>query len=214
MVSNNAARDLENLSWLKKNSIKTIYNPILIQKHKPISREFDSKRIITVGSLKWAKNHELLISAFKIVNEQLPDTTLVIVGEGKRRPELESLVARLGINHAVKFMGLQTGSALDDLYLSSSIFALSSHYEGFSMVIAEALSFSLPVVSVDCNYGPREIINKNDLGILVPPNDEDALANGIIEGLNRSFDVAKLRERATFFSVDKIGQQYLELFNK
>jgi len=212
MVSNSAARDLEKISWLKRNSIRTIYNPIPTPKNKLINSDVVVKRIITVGSLKWAKNHELLISAFKIVNEQSPDTELIIVGEGERRPELESLVEKLGISHAVKFMGLQTGSALENLYINSSLFVLSSHYEGFSMVIAEALSFGLPVVSVDCNYGPREIINHSNLGILVAPDDKDALANGVIEGLNQSFDTDKLRERAKFFSVEKIGKQYLELF--
>lgn len=213
MVSNSAARDLENLACLQKNSIKTIYNPIPTRGNRTISRKGSVKRIITVGSLKWAKNHELLINAFKIVNKQLVDVELVIVGEGERREELEGLVKNLGLEHCITFTGLQTGKALEDLYLNSTLFVLSSHYEGFSMVIAEALSFGLPVVSVDCDFGPREIINHSDLGMLVPPDDEYALAKSIVEGLHHNFDEKKLKERAEFFSVEKIGNQYLELFN-
>lgn len=212
MVSNNAARDLETLSWLKKNSIKTIYNPIPIQKNITNNHDKKVKKIITVGSLKWAKNHELLIDSFKKVKESVPDSELHIVGEGERRVELEKQVLKLELAQYVTFHGLQTGRALEKLYSDSTLFVLSSHYEGFSMVIAEALSFGLPVVSVDCSYGPREIINNTNLGVLVPPGNVNALAEGIIKGINKNYDVNKLKSRAKFFSVEKIGNQYLELF--
>lgn len=210
-VSDQASRDLEKLGWLKKNSITTIYNPINIYPGEITKSPRDIFNIITVGSLKWAKNHELLLDAMKLVIKKLPNSQLLIVGDGERKPELQQRVAELGLKNHVQFCGQQNPKELESLYLSADLLVLSSHYEGFAMVILEAINYGVPVVSVDCDHGPREILADGEYGLLVPNYDVAELAEGIVVQCNKTHNERKLRRRASDFSVDVIGVKYLEV---
>ena len=210
-VSDQASRDMERLGWLKKNSITTIYNPVNIYQHEIVKNSRDTIDIITVGSLKWAKNHELLLDAMELVIKKLPNSRLLIVGEGERKTILQQQVIKLGLNHHVHFCGQQNQIELESLYLNADLLVLSSHYEGFAMVILEAINYGVPVVSVDCDNGPREILANGKYGLLVPNHNATKLAEGILAQCNKTHDVQKLRKRASDFSVDVIGMKYLQV---
>jgi glycosyltransferase involved in cell wall biosynthesis len=90
------------------------------------------------------------------------------------------------------------------------VFALSSAYEGFGIVVAEALATGTPVVATDCESGPREILADGRFGELVPVGDHAALAAAILRALDRSPDAALLRTRAEAFRVGGIVDQYLD----
>lgn len=171
---------------------------------------FTGKRIICVGSLKRQKNHRLLIESFSILqsltNERL---MLAIVGEGELRSELESLVLTLGLSDRILLPGFFLDPA--PWYMSADLFVLSSDWEGFGNVLIEALSFGVPVVSTDCESGPREILKDGLYGELVPTKDATSLSLAISKSLGAVHDKMKLIERANDYSVDKIGQKYLSL---
>lgn len=210
-VSDNAAQDLEKLGWLSKNSINTIHNPIQIYTGEINHKNSEVKTIISVGSLKWVKNHELLLNSFKMLTSLRSDIELLIVGEGSRRANIEKLITEYDLSNNVTLLGQKNAVELEQVYLSSDLFVLTSHYEGFSMVIAEALNHGLPVVSVNCPNGPSDILENGKYGTLVPVNDPNTLALAMNESLNKEIDPNFLRSRAKDFTVDKIGRQYLSI---
>lgn len=210
-VSDNAGHDLEKLGWLRKKSVETIHNPIQIYTGEINHKTSEVKTIISVGSLKWVKNHELLLSSFKKLTTLRSDVELLIVGEGNRRPNIEKLITDYDLSNNVTLLGQKSAVELEKINLSSDLFVLTSHYEGFSMVIAEALNYGLPVVSVNCPNGPSDILENGKYGTLVPMNEPNTLAKAMNKALNKEVDPNFLRSRAKDFSVDIIGQQYLSI---
>lgn len=148
-----------------------------------------ARHVVAAGRLAPAKAFHLLIRAFAQVAETHPDWTLRIYGSGPRQRQLERLIVDLGVGDHVHLMG-RTQRIWQEM-AKGSIFALSSRFEGFGMVLIEAFQCGLPVVSFACPRGPREIVQHEVNGLLVPELDADAFA----EALRRMIDDDELRER-------------------
>lgn len=143
----------------------------------------DSKIIVSIGSLEHRKGFDMLIESWSIVSSKHPDWTLNIYGEGKDKDFLQSKINDLNIkNINLKGQVHDTCSVYDN----ASFYVMSSRFEGLPMVLIEAQSRGLPLVSFDCPTGPREIIENEKNGILVPPNDVQLLAISIIELIDDS----------------------------
>ena len=97
-------------------------------------------------------------------------------------------------------------------YLTADVYVLSSDWEGLPTVLIEALESGLPIVSTDCESGPKEILENGRYGKLVPMNDIDALSNAIMVSLSEYHDKESLKMRARDFSIENISKQYLEYF--
>ena len=135
--------------------------------------------ILGVGRLNEVKGFDDLIKAHKYLLMNNVKNKLIILGEGEQRGYLERLILELNVRDSVILKGF-----VDNPYKymrSASVFVLSSKYEGFSVVIAEALSVGLPVVSTDCPSGPSEILEDGKYGLLSPVGDYEGLAMNIIE---------------------------------
>jgi len=217
-VSSGIAEELANRYHLPKSKIQVIYNPIVTEEmfemaEEPVDHPWfqlgQPPVILGVGRLTPAKNFETLIKAFSLVRRKL-EAKLVILGEGREREKLEHLVEELGLKNDVSMPGF-----VDNPYKymkNSSVFVLSSRWEGLPTVLIEALALGVPVVSTDCPSGPAEILENGKWGRLVPVGDPKALAEAIVEAMND--ERGKGVERAMDFSLDKIAGQYLALIQE
>lgn len=213
-VSKGVAEDVKKLGHLPNGSMRVIYNPAAIQLgHLPPASSdpwegMAGYRVLSVGTLKAVKDQVSLIRAFAQVRQRL-NSTLVILGEGGLRPELERLIRSLGLEESVRLPGFVMDP--HTWYQGADLFVLSSRYEGFGNVIVEALQHGLPVVSTDCPSGPSEILQDGQFGTLVPLGNIDALSDAIEEALCCEHDHEALRTRAQDFTVDRIAEQYLSV---
>lgn len=137
------------------------------------------KIVISGGRLVEQKGFDLLIEAYAQVARARPDWQLHIYGSGSLRPALRRLIDQLGLAEQIKLKGHTDD--FDSVLATASVYALSSRYEGFGMVLIEAMSRGLPLVSFDCPRGPGEIVNSGTNGLLVPPEDTDALGKALLK---------------------------------
>lgn len=147
------------------------------------------KRFVAAGRLTVQKNFPSLLRAFQLVVAKHPDWTLDIYGEGSQRTALQDQITRSHLNHHAFLRGYTAN--LREQMLHASGYVLSSSWEGFGLVLIEAMSFGLPVVSYACPCGPRDIIRDGQTGFLVPVNDEATLAARICQLI----EDAPLRQR-------------------
>ncbi|MCP5099307.1 MAG: glycosyltransferase, partial [Chloroflexi bacterium] len=177
--------DLHHTFTLPSHQIPIIHNPVhfsdeqmvLAAPPHPWLMNADLQTIVSIGRLHPQKGHDLLIQAFAQVQQNLPKSRLIIVGEGSERATLTTLIQQLNQTDSVALVGFQNNPAA---YLQhASLFALASRYEGFGIVLAEAMLIGVPIVATDCPGAPRELLQNGRSGLLVPSENIDALANGL-----------------------------------
>lgn len=197
--------------WTELNNVTVIHNPLsfIPNSHSDCSR----KQVIAVGRYMPQKGFDRLISAWKIVSERHPDWILRIYGDGMRE-KLQKQIDTLEISktcileHSVR--------NVIDKYCESSIFVLSSRFEGFGMVITEAMVCGVPPIAFTCPCGPRDIIENNIDGILVENGDITGLADKICflienETVRKEMGI-RARHDVERFRIEKIALQWKSLF--
>ena len=201
-------------NWKGNDKVVVIPNPSPIQ--PPQGSLLETKRVIAIGRLVYEKNFTSLISAFAYVINRFPDWKLDILGEGYERQSLKEQIARLSLEDSVFLRGTQTN--LPDWLSQSSIFVMTSYYEGLPLVLLEAINYGLPVVSYDVPCGPKDVITDGQNGFIVPRCDEKELACRICQliedkDLRKRMGAAAF-ERAKDFSTEKIIQMWMSLFKE
>lgn len=209
-VSKGVKEDLQKYYKINESKIRVIYNPIIDEKicvKKTYTKSLCTK-LITIGRLEEEKDQVTIIRALNnLVNKKVP-VELYIVGEGSLKGKLIEYIKQLGLENKVTFMGY-----INDVFAVLSecdVFVLSSKHESFANVLIEAMYSGIPVISTDCFCGPREIIDKNKYGYLVPVGDYSILADKIeqvISSDNRAL-VAKARKFSLNFTIEKSVKNY------
>jgi glycosyltransferase involved in cell wall biosynthesis len=175
-----------------------------------------AKVLIAAGRLLSQKGFDMLLDAFSLVSAKHPDWQLRIFGSGPWRDQLAAQIQHLGLSGRAHLKG--PTDELDAQFTASSIFVLSSRFEGLPMVLLEAMAAGLPAVAFDCPTGPAEIIEPGTSGILAPPQDVAALAAGICELIEsparrRAMGAAALT-RSRAYSIDAVRRKWERLFDE
>lgn len=197
--------------------LKTIYNTDPYDGNESTARDADSgdNVVLACGALDYRKGFDLALKAWALIPGDVRlGWKLRILGEGIERSSLERLRDDLGVGAEVELPGATMEMARE--YAAARMFILSSRYEGFGMVLLEALHFGLPCVAFDCDCGPAEILSKG--GLLVPPEDVKTLASSMErlmrDGLEREVFSFHARQDASRFSIDVVIGQWQSLFKE
>ncbi|MED4476082.1 glycosyltransferase [Oceanobacillus caeni] len=223
---NEAKENLVKRYKIKPEHVKVIYNPIDLEnirqsiENGSVKKEHfslfkdDRKTIITAGRLVKQKDQKTLIKAFEKVNQTV-NADLVILGEGELDNELKKLAKDLSIHDRVHFIGFQHNPYI--FFEKADLFVLTSIHEGFGHVIAEALATGTPVISTNCQSGPKEVLDDGKYGLLTEVGNVEELAGKMLKILSMNEEELlqiqeKGYERAADFDARNIVKQYEDTF--
>lgn len=200
--------------WIPVRKIFIVPNPLSDTITAMPVETSKEKIVLSVGRLSPQKSHELLIESFAKA-KCTQDWTLIILGEGERRTKLEELIVSLGLEEKVKLPG--RSKKIEDWYSKSSIFALTSRYEGFPNALIEAMYMKNSCVAMNCDYGPSELLNHGISGELVAYGDTTSFAASLDKLIKSKELRAKYGEaarlRASDFRVSKVIEVWSGIFS-
>lgn len=220
--SNGAAESFSRLFSVPSEKVCTIYNGLPLRSiaqaaQEPLPPEFveifKQPTIVMVGRLDPQKNYPLLLDAHARLAQSGIAAQLVIVGDGGLRDELRAQAERLGTSASVHFAGFRLNP--QPFIKNARLFALSSLFEGFGLVLVEAMMNGTPIVATDCPSGPREVLDNGAYGTLVPSEDPDALAAAMRALLTNRAEAERVaeagRKRAQAFALEQSCQRWEQL---
>ena len=180
---------------------------------KEYKSEGNTKRVVAAGRLTKQKGFDLLLYAWELIFSLFSDWSLAIYGEGEEYSNLQSII------EGKKLKNVQINpfnENISEQFVNSDFYVLSSRFEGFGLVIIEAMECGLPVVSFDCKSGPKEIISDGEDGILVNNGDISALADAMAHLMKNSHIRSSMSksaiEKAAKFNLDNIMEKWISLY--
>jgi len=204
--------DKDRKAWTELSNVVTIPNPspFMPTTVSPLTE----KRIIAVARYSHEKGIDLLLEAWAKVEKRTKEWRLDVYGDGDTTA-FNALIDRLGIDRNRCLLNGRTGD-IEKEYLRSSIAVCSSRFEGFGMIIIEAMACGLAVVSFDCPWGPQSIIKNGEDGFLVENGNIEKMADALvrlIEDDNKRHTFAKNAiQNVKRFQMDRIANQWKQLF--
>ncbi|WP_366247713.1 glycosyltransferase [Terribacillus aidingensis] len=191
----------------------SIYNPLTLT--EPKVSNLNNKNIIFVGRLEiQQKGLDYLLEISKHLN---PEWKIIIAGDGSDRKKFERLIKNNNLIEKIKLLGALSSEELADLYATGSIFISTSRWEGFGLVITEAMASGLPIVSFN-NSGPKEITGEGRYGILIDKYDCNEFINAVNNLINNKSERVNLHtlslERSKDFSISSIERIWIKELNK
>lgn len=202
--------------WGDLPNMEVIPNAAILPPHREYRSDVSRHRIIAVGRLDFQKGFDRLVDAWRIVagDSRFDDWTLDIFGQGEWHDMLQKMIEKYGIGQRVHI-----NIPVKDIwkeYSESSIIVMSSNYEGFGMVLVEAMSCGVPAVAFDCKCGPRDIISDGVNGILVKDGDIPALASAMMRLMSdsalRGSMSAEARKVTSAYSEEAVMRKWMALF--
>ena len=200
--------------WPEVKNIMMIPDPLPIKVDRCSTTSY--KRVITIGRYSFEKGYDLLLKVWSIVEKKLSDWQLDIFAMGDPTPYVK-MMDDLSIDKKRCHLNSSVVD-VEDVYMKSSILVQPSRTEGFGLVIVEAMSCGLPVVSFDCENGPRSVITNGEDGFLIPPFDVEMFANSLMRLMSdddlRESMGEKGKQNSQRYDIDIVGQQWKQLFDE
>lgn len=198
--------------WNLKN-LQVVNNPLSFYDNVPKSN-LDSKIVLAVGRHDYQKGYDRLLKIWQKLYKNHPDWQLHIYGKKNEALGLETMADNFGLGNSIAFF--DPVKDISSVYKNAAIYVMSSRFEGFGMVLTEAMIHGVPAITFDCPYGPSDIVDHNQNGALIPNGDINTFA----EHLERLMKDDALREtlgtnaigKALEFHPNKIIQQWDSLF--
>lgn len=200
--------------WGEMPNIRVIPNAanFIAQKYSDCSE----KRVIAVGRLDYQKSFDRLILVWEKVHEKMQDWRLDIFGQGEWKDMLQGMIDERGLQDVVRINAPTKNIGKE--YSESSMLVMSSHYEGFPMVMIEAMACGLPAVSFDFKCGPKDIIKDGENGVIVPDDDIDALAEAMMKLMGDDELRKRMGEEAKkvveTYSEKKVMSKWMKLYEE
>lgn len=200
--------------WPELTNITMIPDPLPIKVNNCSS--LTAKRVITIGRYSYEKGYDLLLKIWSIVEKKCIDWQLDIFAMGDPTPYVK-IMDELSIDK--KRCHLNTSVVdVESEYVNSSILVQPSRTEGFGLVLVEAMACGLPVISFDCENGPRSIISEGEDGFLIPSFDVELFANRLVQLMKddkqRKAMGEKGQRKSQLYQIDSVGRQWKQLFDK
>ena len=200
--------------WPELTNIRMIPDPLALKvnRHSPLT----SKRVVTIGRYSYEKGYDILLKIWSVVEKKCTDWKLDIYAMGDPTPYVK-LMDNLSIDR--KRCHLNSSMVgVEEEYLKSSILVQPSRTEGFGLVIIEAMACGLPVISFDCENGPRSIISHGEDGFLIPPFDIDLFSDSLVQLMSNN-DLRKAmglkgQLKSQRYQIDSVGKQWKLLFDE
>jgi len=200
--------------WPELSNITMIPDPLPVRVNgcSPLS----SKRIITIGRYSYEKGYDLLLKVWSLVEKKCADWQLDVYAMGDPTPYVK-MIDDLSIDKKRCHLNSSVVD-VDEVYMRSSILVQPSRTEGFGLVIVEAMAYGLPVISFDCENGPRSIISDGEDGFLIPPFNIDLFASRLVQLMNND-DLRKTmgekgHRKSQRYDIDVVGKQWKQLFDE
>lgn len=196
---------------------KVIYIPNFIDNVSSKTCNLSSKQLISVGRLDPIKGFDDLIDLFNLFYQKHPDWNLHIVGDGSEKEILQTKINKLGLSKKITLCGTKYSEELENEYLNSSIYVMTSHSESFGLVLVEAANYGLPLIAFDSAQGANEIIENNKNGFLVKNRNAEEMITKIEELLNDSSKMQYFsknsKNTALKFSKEAISKEWNKFLN-
>lgn len=200
--------------WGARPNMCYIHNPLSFRSDQVSTLE--NKQIIAMGRYIAQKGFDILIDAFSLIAGSFPEWKLNIYGEGQDQILLEQKIKEYQLEKQVRLY--PPTKQVKEKFLESSIFVFPSRYEGFGLVLTEAMECGLPCIAFDCECGPREIIESHKTGFLVEKGNKTEFANRMKELMENPDSRKRMgiagKERAYKFYTEQIMQQWNQLFSE
>ena len=199
-------------AWPELQNICVIPDPLSFVPNQV--SQLSEKRVIAVGRYVYQKGFDLLLQAWAKIEKQFPDWEMVIFGDGNREP-YQRQMKELGIDLSRCHLNGST-TDIQKEYINSSVFAFSSRFEGFGMVLIEAMACGLPVVSFACPCGPKDIVKDGEDGMLVENGNVEAFASSLSQLMQNHHlcqSMAKAgQSNVQRFYMEQIAKRWKDIF--
>jgi glycosyltransferase involved in cell wall biosynthesis len=214
VANSSAARAQLEIEGVPRERLRVIPNGLDLARFTPRPPAAAIRRIVTVANLRAEKGHDTVLAAAPAILARHPDATFTFAGDGPRREPLEILARALGVGGRVRFLGECQDVA--PVLAAADLFVLPSRSEAFPNAVIEAMAAALPVV-VSRVGGIPEVVRHGENGVLVPPDDHEALAEAVLGLMDRPGEAAELgaaarRDVARDYTIDRMVERFEDLY--
>lgn len=190
-------------------TIEVIPNPLSF--YPEDSSSLDKKNVLAVGKQSYQKGYDRLLNVWSIVQKEYPDWELNIYGTIHPENKYKKIAENLKIENSVNFF--PANKNIEEIYLNSSIYVMSSRFEGFGMVLIEAMACGVPCVTFDCPYGPSNIVQNDVDGFVIENGNIEKLAFALIELISNESKRLKFGKNAKINSKKYLPENIMSIWN-